>query len=398
MRTTDARDEGVMQEDPRGQQPVDAESAPSGRLHGRPPHSSPAHRRQLRALVRESCENRPGVYRMLGPTGLVIYVGQSRVLRTRLLSYFRAKGRRNKAARILRHAFQIEWEYTPTEFGALLRELRLIKQHRPHFNSMMVLDEWPRAYVALTGGPVPGLRVVARSDDPQAIALFGPFRRVAQLRDAVRALAEATGIRDCTLDDLGRRSAVRTRVPVGCLRHALGTCSAPCIAAHDATAYARDVAAVREFLEGRSDAPVQALMHRMQEAADRLAYEEAGIWRNRLALVQWLHERVRHFHANVDRLTFRYHARTVDGGEWLYLIRRGTVRGECAAPQGTHEQAAVTALIQRVYDGADPNGRDIPTHDLDEFYLVASWFRRRPDERARAHAPHRSVAYASPDR
>ena len=369
-----------------------------GRLHGRPPHSTPAHRRQLRSLVQASCENRPGVYRMLGPTGLVIYVGQSRVLRTRLLSYFRAKGRRNKAARIVRHAFQIEWEYTPTEFGALLRELRLIKQHRPHFNTMMVLDEWPRAYVALTGGPVPGLRVVARSDDPQAIALFGPFRRVAQLRDAVRALAEVTGLRDCTLDDIGTRATERTRVPVGCLRHALGTCDGPCIGAHDAPRYARVVADVREFLEGRSDGPVQMLTARMQEAADRLAFEEAGIWRNRLALVQWLHDRVRHFHANVDRLTFRYHARTVDGGEWIYLVRRGTVRGECAAPDSPADRDALSALIARVYKGADPDGRDIPTHDLDEFYLVASWFRRRPDERARAQSPHRKLSHASPDR
>ena len=56
---------------------------------------------------------------MLGPSGLVLYVGQSRKLRTRLLSYFRATGRRNKAARILRHAFQVEWEFTNSEFGAL---------------------------------------------------------------------------------------------------------------------------------------------------------------------------------------------------------------------------------------------------------------------------------------
>src|SRR6187399_3688170 len=111
---------------------------------------------------------------MLGPTGAVLYVGQSRVLRSRLLSYFRAVGRRNKAARILRHAFDIEWEYTNTEFGALLHELRLIKLHRPSFNSMMVTDDWPRAYVALSGGAVPGLRVVPRSDDPSAVALFGP--------------------------------------------------------------------------------------------------------------------------------------------------------------------------------------------------------------------------------
>ena len=379
---------------------------PTPRLHTRPPQTTPAHRKQLRQLVRAGVENRPGVYRMLGPTGTVIYVGQSRVLRTRLLSYFRAKGRRNKATRILRHAFQIEWEYTHTEFGALLRELRLIKQHRPHFNTMMVMDEWPRAYVALTGGAVPGLRVVARSDDPSAVALFGPFRRVAQLRDAVRALAEATGLRDCTLEDAvrgegaARGSALwftadpatrprggtpRSRAP-GCLRHDVGTCAGPCIGAGQPTAYREAAHDVREFLEGRSEAPVRTLERAMAHAAEQLAFERAGVLRDRLALVRWLHERVQHFHANVDRLTFRYHAIGHADREWVYLVRRGTVRAEVPSPRTSEEQAAFDALVARVYEGADPTGADIPTHDLDEFYLVASWFRRRPTEKARTRA------------
>ena len=46
------------------------------------------------------------------------------------------------------------------------------------------------------------------------------------------------------------------------------------------------------------------------------------------------------------------------------------------------------ALAERVYAGADPAGADVPTHDLDEFYLVASWFRRRPEEKQRAHPVH----------
>lgn len=384
-------------------------SDPAPRLHVRPPQTTPAHRKQLRALVREGVENRPGVYRMLGPTGTVIYVGQSRVLRTRLLSYFRATGRRNKAARILRHAFHIEWEYTHTEFGALLRELRLIKQYRPHFNTMMVMDEWPRAYVALTGGTVPGLRVVARSDDPAAVALFGPFRRVGRVRDAVRALAEATGLRDCTLEDsvrgtgasrgsalwfsadpatrsrTARSRTARSRAP-GCLRHDLGTCAGPCIGAGNPRRYREAAEDVRTFLEGHSDVPVRLLEAAMQQAAAELAFEKAGVLRDRLELVRWLHERVQHFHANVDRLTFRYHAIGHADTEWVYLLRRGTVRAEVRAPRTDAERAAFDALVARVYEGADPSGADVPTHDLDEFYLVASWFRRRPEERKRTRA------------
>lgn len=395
-------------------QPVDT---PDARLHGRPAQSTPAHRKQLRTLVRAGCENRPGVYRMLGATGAVIYVGQSRALRTRLLSYFRARGRRNKAARILRHAFQIEWEYTHTEFGALLRELRLIKQYRPHFNSMMVLDDWPRAYVALTGDPVPGLRVVARSDDPAAVALFGPFRRVQQLREAVRALAEATALRDCTLEDTPTRpvgtggtsstgrsgrerlptlwfaddparpigsssTRLRSRAPA-CLRHDLGTCAGPCIGAGEAGAYRTAAAEVHAFLEGRGDGPLRRLERAMHEAAEALAFERARVLRDRLALVRWLFDRLQHFHANVDRLTFRYHAIGHADREWVYLIRRGTVRAEVRAPRTDEEHEAFRALVARVYDGPDPSGADIPTHDLDEFFLVASWFRRRPVEKQR---------------
>ena len=375
--------------------------APPVRLLVRPPLSTPAQRRALRDLVRADCANAPGVYRMLGPTGLVLYVGQSRRLRTRLLSYFRATRRRDKAARILRHAFAIEWEYTNSEFGAQLRELRLIKRHRPQFNSMMVTDDWPRAYVALTGGAVPGVSVVPRSDDPSAVAMFGPFRKVFMLREAVRALADATGLRDCALEEAaatartstlwfdGEASGVtsarrptRTRAP-GCLRHELGTCAGPCIGAGDGAVYRAQATQIRDFLEGKSDAPVDNLERAMQEASTALEFERAAVLRDRLERVRWLHQRVQHFHANMDRLTFRYHARGTDDNEWVYLVRRGTVRAEVRAPSNAREHAQLETLARQIFEGPDLSGADIPSHDLDEFYLVASWFRRRPDERAR---------------
>jgi excinuclease ABC subunit C len=320
---------------------------------------------------------------MLGPTGIVLYVGQSRALRARLLSYFRARGRRNKAARILRHAFALEWEYTNTEFSALLRELRLIKQYRPTFNAAMVVDEMPRGYVALTGGDVPGLSIVPRSDDPAAIALFGPFRRIDKLREAVRALADATGVRDCSLDDAAFRGAMRSRPP-GCLRHALGVCPGPCIGAGDGEAYRRAADGVRAFLDGTSDAPVRGLREAMQQASDAMEFERAGIARDRLERVGWLYDHVQRFRANVDRLTFRYHATGPDEREWVYLIRRGTVRAEVPAPATPAESAALELLARRIYEGPDLKGGDVPTHDLDEFYLVSSWFRRRGAELSRA--------------
>lgn len=358
----------------------------AGRLSGRRARSTAARREALRADVRARCESRPGVYRMLGRDGAVLYVGQSRALRARLFSYFRARGR-DRQARILRHAFALEWEYAPDAFAALLAELRLIKRHRPPFNCENVDDEWPRAYVALTRGPVPALRVVRRTDDPQAEALWGPFRRVGELALAVRTLADLTGVRDCALDAPGAlafagEAPPATRAP-GCLRVELGTCTGPCVGAAPAGPYRDGVAAARAFLDARSDALLRAARARMQDAAAQLAFERAGAWRDRARRLAWLHGRLAAFQADMDRLSFRYLVRGEDGRSRVYLLRRGTVRAALPAPETAAERAALEALARRVYGG----GEDAPpAHDLEEFYRVASWFRRHPGERAHTTA------------
>jgi excinuclease UvrABC nuclease subunit len=95
----------------------------------------------MRAHVRAHAHDRPGVYRMLSQDGEVVYVGKSKRIRTRLLSYFRCAFPEEKGARIVREAIRIEWEYTPSEFAALLEELRLIKRFRPGLNVAMKRDE-----------------------------------------------------------------------------------------------------------------------------------------------------------------------------------------------------------------------------------------------------------------
>ena len=63
----------------------------------------------MRSTVRDSTTDRPGIYRMLSSDGEVVYVGKSKQLRSRLLSYFRCAYPEDKGARILRSAETIEW-------------------------------------------------------------------------------------------------------------------------------------------------------------------------------------------------------------------------------------------------------------------------------------------------
>ncbi len=356
-------------------------------------------RRQLLATVRAECENRPGTYRMLAENDRVIYVGKSRQLRTRLLSYFRAKGRRDKAARIVRHTTRIEWDYAPNEFSALLHELRLIKKYRPHFNRVMVTDEWPRAYIALTSDPVPALRVVRRTDDAGAALLWGPFRKVTALHSAVQVLAEVSGVRDCAIDATGRgalsrplwfadapmpANATRHRSPA-CFRGSLGSCCAPCIGQGTGADYFSAVQRARAFLEQGDDSLRAVASQRMLEASEALHFERAAIWRDKVAQLDWLRTRLTHFQASMDRLSFRYNVPAANGEDpatgRVYLIRRGTVRAEFAWPLDAAAEAPIDTVARTLFHHPDPKDIDIPNHDLDEFYLVASWFRRHPEER-----------------
>src|SRR5262245_54625630 len=84
---------------------------------------------KLKLGVRKQAPKRPGVYAMLDAVGRIIYVGKAKSLRSRLLSYFREKGRDPKAARILKRTRYLVWEHACDEFAALLRELELIQRH-----------------------------------------------------------------------------------------------------------------------------------------------------------------------------------------------------------------------------------------------------------------------------
>src|SRR6478736_5116345 len=107
---------------------------------------------EMRTHVRAAAKDRPGVYRWLSADGEVVYVGKSKRLRTRLLSYFRC-GSEEKGSRIVREATRVEWEYTPSEFAALLEELRLIKRFRPRLNVAMKRDARHFCFIKLTRGP-----------------------------------------------------------------------------------------------------------------------------------------------------------------------------------------------------------------------------------------------------
>jgi len=339
---------------------------------------------RLRTLVREGAEDRPGVYRMLADCGEVVYVGKSKRLRTRLLSYFRGDHHVEKAPRIVREVSEIEWIYTPSEFAALLEELRLIKRLRPRFNVALKRDARHYAFVAITRGRAPRLVVLRGVGVHVDGTVYGPFVGAERLRAAMRELNDSLGLRDCTLDRRMRYADQHEIFPLpertpGCIRFEVGKCLGPCIGAVTSRAYDDRVRQARAFFEGDDDGPIERLQHAMREASGRLAFERAASLRDKASRLEELREQFNRLRFAVETLSFSYHVPGVEGDDRVYLIRRGVVRAEVSAPRSATDESELHKLARLVFVGPS-SVAGLPTHEIDELLVVASWFRTHPGE------------------
>ncbi|MES3033369.1 MAG: GIY-YIG nuclease family protein [Gemmatimonadota bacterium] len=352
----------------------------------------------LRELVKAGTQDRPGTYRFLCSEGSVLYVGKSKQLRTRLLSYFRAEWPHDKGARILWRAARIEWEYQPSEFAALLRELRLIKQLRPRYNWMMKRDARHYCFVKLTAGLAPKLMVTRDASGDERGTYYGPYLSAGRIAGALRELSDVLGLRDCASDvrmhyrDQAELPVVATPRTPGCIRHEIGTCLGPCVGAVTEQVYGAQLALARAFLDGSSDGPMQSLEARMLAHSAALEFERAGQVRDKLHRLEVLRAQFEKLRFAVETLTFAYPV-TGHGDETrVYLVKRGTVRADLKLPVTRREQLEFTEWARRIFHAPERPTRSIPTHEIDELLLLSSWFQRNPDEFARTLPPDAAVS------
>jgi excinuclease ABC subunit C len=318
---------------------------------------------------------------MFDASGKVLYVGKAKRLRTRLLSYFRARFPDDKAARILYAASEIRWDYAPSEFAAYLGELRQIRKLRPYFNHKGNRTR-RSVLIKVAGGPAPrvyGGGTVSRED----VRCYGPFQSMARTAEAVRTLNDLLGLRDCAATMpvvfAGQGDLFEQPRQAGCLRHEFGFCSGPCAGLVTEREYRNRVETAIAFLEGRTIQPIDRVVATMQEAARSGRFEVAARWREKFEQLEWLLAATSRARTAIDLLTFVYRDTGDFGDDRVYLMRQGVVRASFPYPATPIEHEAFRAVVaQEVQHPASAPG-PLPLESIDEVLLVMSWFRAHPE-------------------
>ena len=223
---------------------------------------------------------KPGVYLFRNARGRVLYVGKARSLRSRLGTY-RSGGDGRPSVRFLeRDATSVETIVTRTEQEALLLEDTLIKQYKPPHNVRLKDDKSFLMIRVDQDERFPRLKFV-RAHSPKhgkkkgRARFFGPYASTKAVRQTLSDLHRVVPLRDCSDQVLNHRSRP-------CLKYQLGLCSAPCVGEIDEEDYARLVERAMNVLAGDIDELERDLDERMRAAVERLDYELAAGFRDRL--------------------------------------------------------------------------------------------------------------------
>ncbi len=226
----------------------------------------------------------PGVYRYYDAEGKVIYVGKAKDLHKRVAQYFVPPERLNTKTRILVSKIaDAQFSVVDSEADALLLENNLIKQYKPKYN-ILLKDSKTYPWICVTGEEFPRVFITRRIEKGKGNRYFGPYSSVMHARNLVDFFDEVYQLRTCTLkitSDAILRGKFRP-----CLKFHIGKCGAPCIGKVSQKDYAQNIDEIVHILSGRGGEVIKHYKTLMADAAERLAFEDAQVYKDKLRTLE----------------------------------------------------------------------------------------------------------------
>ena len=219
--------------------------------------------------------NCPGVYIMHDEQDNIIYVGKAINLHNRVRSYFRKNiGRGPQIDKMVSLITRFEYIVTDSELEALVLENNLIKEHSPKYNTMLK-DDKTYPYIKITMGEAYPRVLFSRQMKKDRSRYFGPYTSAGAVKDTIDLINKLYQLRTCNRNlprECGNDRA--------CLNYHIKQCMAPCQGNISQEDYQKRVKMALDFLNGSYQDTLKELEGKMQEASEKLEFEEAIRYRD----------------------------------------------------------------------------------------------------------------------
>jgi excinuclease ABC subunit C len=335
----------------------------------------------------------PGAYLMEDRNGKVIYVGKAANLRNRVRNYFSKSGdERPKVRFLVQHITNIRTILTNTEKEALLLENNLIKEHRPKYNVNLRDDKSFFSLRLNISHKYPRL-TLTRTQKIKADGekYFGPYSSARDARITLHLIRKIFPLRQCS----DRQIATAKRP---CLNCQMNRCLCPCMGRVDPEEYRRMVENVTLLLEGKNEEVIKALRREMDEASEKLKFEESARIRDRLYAVDRTLQRqnVSFFHFKDEDVAVVLEEPPNNFVVEILSFRKGNLISEESyiVRSSTLEQHEVlTSSIKQFYhDSAAIPGEIIVPTRLERQEIIESWLTDLRGSRVKIRVGQRGAA------
>lgn len=330
---------------------------------------------------------KPGVYRMLGEGGKVLYVGKAKNLKKRVASYTKSERQPVRIQRMVAQTLMMEFVTTHTEAEALLLEANLIKKLAPRYN-ILLRDDKSFPEILLTSAHDFPRVLKHRGARKEKGDYFGPFASVWAVNETLTVLQRAFLLRTCS-------DSVFTNRTRPCLLYQIKRCSGPCVEGKvDRVAYGELVGEARQFLQGKSQDIQKRLARSMQAASDDMEFEQAAEYRDRIRALTRIqqHQDINPgavVDADVVALSHKNGLNCVQ----VFFFRGGRNFGNRAyfPAQAKGEDVAdvLEAFLGQFYAAHIPPREILLSHDIPNAELVADALAVRAERKVKLTRPSR---------
>ena len=331
---------------------------------------------------------KPGVYRMFGVDGELLYVGKAKSLKNRVGNYAKLGGHTQRIALMISLTASMEFVVTETETEALLLEANLIKKLKPRFN-IILRDDKSFPYILIRRDHDAPQVVKYRGSKKHKGEYFGPFASANAVTRTLDTLQKAFLLRDCADSVFEQRSRP-------CMQYQIKRCAAPCVDMISTSDYQALADQASDFLRGKVVKLQEQLAKDMEAAADEMEFEKAARLRDRIRAIAAVRASQ---DVNPDGIEEAdVFAVAAEGGQscvQVFFFRSGQNWGTKAF-YPKHERDAepadiVAAFLVQFYDERPPPKLILTSHQPDQADLIADALSLKADRKIELRAPSRGA-------